>query len=162
MRMADYLSKAPAWSVTLNTAYDTVQPNGYKVEWNEMHAVTLRRPDCLRIEGERMEVRAAAVPGSLNVDLGDLNANKVVGPVRLVTRSRDVHIADFTDSLELESARGDIEITSLLDLLDDQDEPMQSLFAKALNLYVSPGADATPERVKEDSLKQAIEDSLKQ
>jgi hypothetical protein len=64
----------------------------------------------LRIEGERMEVRAAAVPGSLSVDLGDLNANKVVGPVRLVTRSRDVHIADFTDSLELESARGDIEI----------------------------------------------------
>jgi DUF4097 and DUF4098 domain-containing protein YvlB len=64
----------------------------------------------LRIEGERMEVRAAAVPGSLNVDLGDLNANKVVGPVRLITRSRDVHISDFTDSLELESMRGDIEI----------------------------------------------------
>ena len=64
----------------------------------------------LRIEGERMEVRAAAVPGSLNVDLGDLNANKVVGPVRLVTRSRDVHISDFTDSLELDSMRGDIEI----------------------------------------------------
>ena len=64
----------------------------------------------LRIEGERMEVRAAAVPGNLNVDLGDLTANKLVGPVRLVTRSRDVHIADFTDSLELESMRGDIEI----------------------------------------------------
>jgi DUF4097 and DUF4098 domain-containing protein YvlB len=64
----------------------------------------------LRIEGERMEVRAAAVPGSLNVDLGDLTANNLVGPVRLITRSRDVHIADFTDSLELESVRGDIEI----------------------------------------------------
>jgi DUF4097 and DUF4098 domain-containing protein YvlB len=64
----------------------------------------------LRIEGERMEVRAAAVPGSLNVDLGDLTAKNLAGPVRLVTRSRDVHLENFTESLELESVRGDIEI----------------------------------------------------
>ncbi len=55
---------------------------------------------------------------------------------------------------------GEFEITSLLDLIDEQDEAMQSLFAKALNLYVSPGADATSENEKEDRLKQAIEESL--
>jgi DUF4097 and DUF4098 domain-containing protein YvlB len=64
----------------------------------------------LRIEGERMEVRAAAVPGSLNVDLGDLTAKNLTGPVRLVTQSRDVHIEEFTEALELESVRGDVEI----------------------------------------------------
>jgi hypothetical protein len=64
----------------------------------------------LRIEGTRMQVHVAAVPGSLNVDLGDLTANNLAGPVRLVTQSRDVHLENFTDSLELESARGDIEI----------------------------------------------------
>lgn len=64
----------------------------------------------LRLEGERMQVRAAAVPGSLNVDLGGLTAKNLVGPVRLVTQSRDVHLEDFTESLELESARGDVEI----------------------------------------------------
>jgi hypothetical protein len=55
MRMADFLSKAPAWSVTLHTAYDTVQPDGFKVEWNEIRGVTLIRPDRLRVEGERSD-----------------------------------------------------------------------------------------------------------
>ena len=57
-------------------------------------------------------------------------------------------------------ANGDLEITSLLDLIDEQDEAMQCLFAKALNLYVSPGADAASENEKEDRLKKAIEESL--
>jgi hypothetical protein len=55
MRMADYLSKAPAWNVTLHYAYDTVQPDGFKVEWNEIRTVTLSRPDRLRVEGERSD-----------------------------------------------------------------------------------------------------------
>ncbi len=64
----------------------------------------------LHIEGERMEVRVAAVPGSISMDLGDLTAKNLVGPVRLVTQSRDVHLEDFTDSLDLESVRGDVQI----------------------------------------------------
>ena len=60
------------------------------------------------------------------------------------------------------SGNGEFEITSLLALLDEQDEAMQSLFAKALNLYVSPGADATPEKEKLARLQQAIEESLNQ
>jgi hypothetical protein len=55
MRMADYLAKSPAWSVTVHTAYDTVQPDGYKVEWNDMRKVTLRRPDRLRVESQRSD-----------------------------------------------------------------------------------------------------------
>jgi DUF4097 and DUF4098 domain-containing protein YvlB len=68
----------------------------------------LARP--LHLEGERVEVEAAAVPGSINMDLGSLTAKKLMGPVRLVTQSRDVHLEDFTDSLDLESVRGDVEI----------------------------------------------------
>jgi hypothetical protein len=55
MKMADYLSKAPAWSVTVHTAYDAVQPNGYKVEWNGIRKITLSRPDRLRVESERSD-----------------------------------------------------------------------------------------------------------
>src|ERR1700752_3649850 len=55
MRMGDYLAKSPAWSVTVHTAYDTVQPDGYKVEWNDMRKVTLRRPDRLRVESQRSD-----------------------------------------------------------------------------------------------------------
>jgi hypothetical protein len=55
MRMANYLAKSPAWSVTLHTSYDAVQPDGFKVEWNEMRTVTLQRPDRLRVESERSD-----------------------------------------------------------------------------------------------------------
>ena len=55
MKMAEFLSKAPNWSVTLHSAYDAVQPNGFKFEWNEVRAVTLSRPDRLRVDGERSD-----------------------------------------------------------------------------------------------------------
>jgi hypothetical protein len=45
------------------------------------------------------------------MDLGAFTANDVVGPLRLVTRSRDIKVANFTQSLELETERGDIELT---------------------------------------------------
>jgi len=38
---------------------------------------------------------------------------------------------------------------------------MKELFAKAINMYVSPGAEELADREKEDQLKKAIEDSLK-
>lgn len=50
----------------------------------------------------------------------------------------------------------------LMDLLEQQDPAMRRLFAKALNIYVSPGAEALPEKEKLDRLKQAIEESLSQ
>jgi hypothetical protein len=55
MRMANYLAKSPAWSVTMQTAYDAVQPDGFKVEWNGTRAVTVKRPDMLRVESERSD-----------------------------------------------------------------------------------------------------------
>jgi hypothetical protein len=54
----------------------------------------------------------------------------------------------------------ELEVDSLLDLLENQDKSMRNLFAKALNLYVCPGAEDLDDRVKEDQLKKAIEDSL--
>ena len=51
------------------------------------------------------------------------------------------------------------EVDSLLVLLESQDEQMRDLFAKAINLYVAPGAEDLGD--KEDRLKQFIEDSLK-
>jgi hypothetical protein len=54
-RMAEFLSKTPRMSVTIHAAYDAVQRNDYKVEWNEIRKVTLRRPDQLRIDAERSD-----------------------------------------------------------------------------------------------------------
>lgn len=50
----------------------------------------------------------------------------------------------------------------LMDLLEAQDPALRRLFAKALNIFAAPGAEALPEREKLDHLKQAIEESLTQ
>lgn len=69
----------------------------------------LARP--LQFEGARStEVHVAAIPGSLNMDLGQLTATGLTGPVRMTTGSRDVKIQQFTQSLELQTQRGDIEL----------------------------------------------------
>jgi DUF4097 and DUF4098 domain-containing protein YvlB len=64
----------------------------------------------LHFESRQTDLRVAQIPGSITMDLGDFTANNLVGPIRLVTRSRDIRIEDFTQSLELESERGDIEL----------------------------------------------------
>jgi hypothetical protein len=65
----------------------------------------------LRFEGTRTtELRVEAVPGSISMDLGEFTAKNVVGPVVLVTDSRDVRLEDFTESLQLKTLRGDVEL----------------------------------------------------
>jgi DUF4097 and DUF4098 domain-containing protein YvlB len=66
----------------------------------------------LQIDGVRnTEVRVAAVPGQISMDLGQFSARDIVGPARLVTSSRDVKVEQFTTSLDLETDRGDVELT---------------------------------------------------
>jgi len=51
------------------------------------------------------------VPGRISMDLSQFSGSNIVGPVRLVTGSRDIKLDQFTQSLELETQRGDIELT---------------------------------------------------
>jgi hypothetical protein len=65
----------------------------------------------LQFEGARnTELSVAAVPGRISMDLGEFNGTNLVGPIRLVGSSRDIRIEQFTQSLELENARGDVEL----------------------------------------------------
>jgi hypothetical protein len=61
MRMAQFLSKAPRFSVNLNTSYDAVQESGQKIEFAERRKVILSRPDRLRVEVERSDGSRAVV-----------------------------------------------------------------------------------------------------
>jgi len=45
------------------------------------------------------------------LDLGEFTANDVTGPMRLVTSRRDVKVKQVTQSLEIETQTGDIELT---------------------------------------------------
>ena len=49
-RMSDFLSKAKQFSVNLEISYDVVQESGQKIEFGETRAVTLRRPDRIRVD----------------------------------------------------------------------------------------------------------------
>jgi DUF4097 and DUF4098 domain-containing protein YvlB len=64
----------------------------------------------LHFESPNTDLQVAALPGQISMDLGELTANNVVGPVHLVTKSKDVKIEGFSDSLDLETERGDIEL----------------------------------------------------
>jgi DUF4097 and DUF4098 domain-containing protein YvlB len=66
----------------------------------------------LHFEGTHgTELSAQAVPGNISMDLGEFNATGLVGPIRLVSRARDIKLGQFTQSVELNTERGDIEIT---------------------------------------------------
>ncbi|MBV9507424.1 MAG: DUF4097 family beta strand repeat protein [Acidobacteriia bacterium] len=93
--------------VQVDNVTGQVTLNGAYVGSLEFH--NLSSP--LRVQGARnLELRAAAVPGTISTDLSDLTADNVLGPIHLVTRSRDVHFENFTDSLELETDHGDVEL----------------------------------------------------
>jgi len=57
------------------------------------------------------EVHVAAVPGVISMDLSRFSGKNLVGPIRLMTASRDVTLEDFTTSLELDTQSGNIELT---------------------------------------------------
>jgi hypothetical protein len=53
--MANFLAKAPRLSVTVDCSFDVVQASGQKIEFGEVRAITLRRPDRVRIETTRRD-----------------------------------------------------------------------------------------------------------
>lgn len=64
----------------------------------------------LHFVGPQTEFFAESIPGQVRMPLNQFTASNLVGPVRLTTRARDVQISDFTNSLEIATDRGDIEL----------------------------------------------------
>ncbi len=64
----------------------------------------------LRFQGQTTTLNIEKLPGQVRMALGDLTASGLVGPVTLTTRSKDVQISDFTNSLEVSVDRGDLTI----------------------------------------------------
>jgi len=51
-----------------------------------------------------------AVPGNISMDMGEFTAYGLVGPVRLITRSRDIKIGRFSQTMTVETEHGNIEL----------------------------------------------------
>ncbi|MCW2241540.1 DUF2092 domain-containing protein [Azospirillum canadense] len=54
-RMADTLAQAKGFRVTIRSNYDVVQDTGEMIEFGERRAVTLNRPDALRVESQQSD-----------------------------------------------------------------------------------------------------------
>jgi DUF4097 and DUF4098 domain-containing protein YvlB len=64
----------------------------------------------VRLESMRTQLDARQVTGYVRLDRGSLDAKDLVGPVKLTAHATDVTLAGFTDALEVEVDRGDIEL----------------------------------------------------
>jgi DUF4097 and DUF4098 domain-containing protein YvlB len=64
----------------------------------------------LHFESEQTDVKVEKLPGTITMDLGEFRAEKLVGPVRLVMHSRDVHLDEFSGPVDIEVGHGDVEL----------------------------------------------------
>jgi DUF4097 and DUF4098 domain-containing protein YvlB len=64
----------------------------------------------LRYESSSSNFSVEKIPGHIHFSRGELTGNKVVGPMRVSSRTKDVRLSDFTNSLDIEVDRGDIEL----------------------------------------------------
>jgi hypothetical protein len=61
-------------------------------------------------ESRNTDLRVERVPGRITMDLATLTAVNLIGPVTLTTKSKDVKLEDFTQSLKVDMERGDLEM----------------------------------------------------
>lgn len=65
----------------------------------------------LSFEGARdTQLHAQAIPGRISMDLSEITGSGVTGPIRLSTNARDVKLEQFTNGLEVDTVRGDVQL----------------------------------------------------
>ena len=65
-------------------------------------------PQGVRFKSQRTEFNTSAVPGEIHINAGNFSAEGLTGPTRLSSRSRDVRLRDFRESMDIELERGDL------------------------------------------------------
>jgi DUF4097 and DUF4098 domain-containing protein YvlB len=78
---------------------------------NYTGTVTLRslsKP--VHLESMRTQLDAQRVPGYVRLDRGSLDAKDLIGPLKLSAHSTDITLASFTEGLDLDVDRGDVEL----------------------------------------------------
>ncbi|HEY4932591.1 MAG TPA: DUF4097 family beta strand repeat-containing protein [Terriglobales bacterium] len=64
----------------------------------------------VEFKSARSDISLASVPGDLEISGDSLRATDIGGPMRFVTRSKDIHLEGVTGDVEVENANGAIEI----------------------------------------------------
>jgi DUF4097 and DUF4098 domain-containing protein YvlB len=64
----------------------------------------------VEFKSARSDIMLSSVPGDLEISGDSLRATDVIGPMRLVTRSKEIHLEGVTGDVEVENTNGGIEI----------------------------------------------------
>jgi DUF4097 and DUF4098 domain-containing protein YvlB len=64
----------------------------------------------VHLESMRTQFDAQRVPGYVRLDRGSLDAKDLIGPLKLAAHSTDITLASFTEALDLDVDRGDVEL----------------------------------------------------
>jgi hypothetical protein len=64
----------------------------------------------VEFKSARSDVALASVPGDLEISGDSLRATDASGPMRLVTRSKEIHLEGVTGDIQVDNDHGDIEI----------------------------------------------------
>jgi len=93
-------------NVTLEDIKGAVQLNGDFFNDIRLSKIT----KTVEFKSARSDISLASVAGDLEISGDSLRATDVNGPMRFVTRSKDIHLEGVTGDLQVENANGDIEI----------------------------------------------------
>ncbi|MBM3752709.1 MAG: DUF4097 domain-containing protein [Acidobacteria bacterium] len=64
----------------------------------------------LRFEGTNSNIRVEKLEGELEMVLGKLSARRIAGPIQVTAKSKDIELADFSGTVEIELEKGDIDL----------------------------------------------------
>jgi DUF4097 and DUF4098 domain-containing protein YvlB len=65
----------------------------------------------VHFQSSRTDLEIAKLDGDLVLESGDLRASSLAGPTRVVTRSKDIRLDNFTGNVHIEDNNSDIELT---------------------------------------------------
>ena len=103
---ADVSIQGHADDVSIEDVKGGVQLNG---EFSE--SVKLSRiAKAVVFRSSRTDMEFAGLNGDLDLDSGDLNANDVIGPLRLDTRSKDISLQGVSGDVRLQNENGSVEV----------------------------------------------------
>jgi len=92
--------------VTLENVQGAVKLNGDF--FNDIRLSKIAKT--VEFKSARSDIALASVPGDLEISGDALRATDVSGPMKLVTRSKEIHLEGVTGDIQVDNANGDIEI----------------------------------------------------
>ncbi len=123
MSKGDFSGQSIAGAVAVDGRMDDVTLTGIKSNvslngdfFGDMHLQSIAGP--VNMHSSRTDITIASIAGDLTLDSGDLNFKNVTGPVRVVTRSKDVEGTAVHGPAHIENSNGDITLSVLAPLGD--------------------------------------------